>query len=365
LLPSYNSVAFPCHCTAGQKSNKKQGSKKKTKPGHSKTPSTDEILSVVDELIAAFQYEEAVSCCERALKIDPANIRILETVGALQLELGHPDQAFDYLSRAVQIDPDSGHSKYMYLGQLCEGEEAVKFFLKGIEILEKEIVKTREGVDDDTDVDVSPEDISNAYCSVAEIYLTDSCFSPEAEEKCGYYCQKAIDSCTSNPDAYCLKASYLLSKDNKDEAKDAVLSSLSLWLASEDKEQSIVPSYGSRMNCAKILLELEEYEKAFAVLEGLLREDDEVVQVWYLMGWLHVLTEDRDSASFYLEQAKNLYSKSGCDDVELLQHVEELLGGLPLPKDDLEEGREDHLDEDIWEDTDDEEEHKSEGMDVS
>jgi tetratricopeptide (TPR) repeat protein len=95
LLPSYNSVAFPCHCTAGQKSNKKQGSKKKTKPGHSKTPSTDEILSVVDELIAAFQYEEAVSCCERALKIDPANIRILETVGALQLELGHPDQAFD------------------------------------------------------------------------------------------------------------------------------------------------------------------------------------------------------------------------------------------------------------------------------
>ena len=41
-------------------------------------------------------------------------------------------------------------------------------------------------------------------------------FSPEAEEKCGYYCQKAIDSCMSNPDAYCLKASYLLSKDNKD-----------------------------------------------------------------------------------------------------------------------------------------------------
>lgn len=38
------------------------------------------------------------------------------------------------------------------------------------------------------------------------------------------------------------------------------------------------------------------------MLEGLLREDDEVVGVWYLMGWLHYLTNDADSAKFYLEQ---------------------------------------------------------------
>ena len=46
-----------------------------------------------------------------------------------------------YLSRAVEVDPDDGHSKYMYLGQLCEGEESVKNFLKGIEILEKQLAK--------------------------------------------------------------------------------------------------------------------------------------------------------------------------------------------------------------------------------
>ena len=43
---------------------------------------------------------------------------------------------------------------------------------------------------------------------------------------------------------------------------------------------------------------------AFEILEGLLHEDDEVVAVWYLMGWLHHLTEDADSARFYLEQTK-------------------------------------------------------------
>ena len=35
-------------------------------------------------------------------------------------------------------------------------------------------------------------------------------------------------------------------------------------------------------------------------------EDDEVVGVWYLMGWLHYLTTDRDSAVFYLEQTEKV-----------------------------------------------------------
>lgn len=39
------------------------------------------------------------------------------------------------------------------------------------------------------------------------------------------------------------------------------------------------------------------------MLERLLRDDDEVVLVWYLMGWLHTMTGDADSAHFYLEQA--------------------------------------------------------------
>ena len=48
---------------------------------------------------------------------------------------------------------------------------------------------------------------------------------------------------------------------------------------------------------------------AFEVLEGLLGEDDEVVGVWYLMGWLHYLLKDADSARFYLEQMQTV---SGC-----------------------------------------------------
>lgn len=38
----------------------------------------------------------------------------------------------------MEVNPDTGHSKYMYLGQLFEGAEAIQFFQRGIELMVKE-----------------------------------------------------------------------------------------------------------------------------------------------------------------------------------------------------------------------------------
>lgn len=38
----------------------------------------------------------------------------------------------------MEVNPDTGHSKYMYLDQLFEGAEAIQFFQKGIELMVKE-----------------------------------------------------------------------------------------------------------------------------------------------------------------------------------------------------------------------------------
>ena len=120
-----------------------------------------------------------------------------------------------------------------------------------------------------------------------------------------------------------------------------LLKGVSLWLpsssgrgklpsgpsaSSSDQDTGISPPpYHSRVNCAKLLLELSEYnvsnelmeysllsypptrlQRAYDVLEGLLCEDDEVVGVWYLMGWLCYLTKDNDSARFYLQQTEKV-----------------------------------------------------------
>lgn len=42
---------------------------------------------------------------------------------------------YQYFQRAVGISPDCGHSKYMYLGQLLQGKEAVESFQKGIKLM--------------------------------------------------------------------------------------------------------------------------------------------------------------------------------------------------------------------------------------
>lgn len=41
------------------------------------------------------------------------------------------------LQRAVQLSPDTGFEKYMYLGQLLESEEALAATQKGVELLQQ------------------------------------------------------------------------------------------------------------------------------------------------------------------------------------------------------------------------------------
>ncbi|GLD63605.1 probable assembly chaperone of rpl4 [Lates japonicus] len=157
-------------------------------------------------------------------------------------------------------------------------------------------------------------------------------------------------------------ASYLFSTERNQEGREYLLKSVGLWLpaqkqsaassSTEEGMQSEIPPYESRITTAKLLVESEEYEMAVDVLEGLLEEDDEVVQVWYLSGWVCYLqlekakeqqqregrevteeeTEEwkalKEAARSYLTNAKKLYSRLRCDDQPMLEHVEQLLGEL-------------------------------------
>lgn len=75
--------------------------------------------------------------------------------------------------RSIELSPNSGHAKYLYMGQLTSGEEAVGYISKGIDIMEA-AVKCRVSEACALLDQVTLEDISTAYCTLAEIYLTDS-----------------------------------------------------------------------------------------------------------------------------------------------------------------------------------------------
>ena len=41
--------------------------------------------------------------------------------------------------QAIELEPEVGHSKYMYMGQITVGHESVKYFLAGIELMKKSL----------------------------------------------------------------------------------------------------------------------------------------------------------------------------------------------------------------------------------
>ncbi len=55
------------------------------------------------------------------------------------MENGDTKEAEAVLKKLVELAPDEGHEKYLYLGQLLQGEEAIAAYHKGIQILQDEL----------------------------------------------------------------------------------------------------------------------------------------------------------------------------------------------------------------------------------
>nr|XP_015213705.1 PREDICTED: probable assembly chaperone of rpl4 [Lepisosteus oculatus] len=336
---------------------------------------SEQLLQKTEECMDNFDFEMAQMFCQRALDLEPTNLKILDMLGNICAELGNMEKAKQVFLKAVELSPEEGHSKYMYLGQIHSGMEAVQYFSKGIEIMlnlfekQTQLAGSAAAAFSTHGPELTSKDISVAFCSVAEIFFTDLCMEEGAAEKCKEAIEKALYYEPANPEALQLMASYLFSTEKPQEGKEFLMRSVALWLPSLRKDtepssgeaqeetenaermQNEIPPYESRITTAKLLIEVEEYETATEVLESLLEEDDEVVQVWYLLGWVCYLQKEKteeaeafkESARTYLTKAKRLHAKLKCDDSQMLEHTEQLLSELG-PGEGVEGSDEDDLD---------------------
>ncbi|XP_076327475.1 uncharacterized protein LOC143234197 isoform X1 [Tachypleus tridentatus] len=328
----------------------------------------EKLLEKADSSISSFEYELARKFCERALEMDSENVQALETLSGVLLELGDLEGGYNALLKSVELSPDHSHSKYFSLGQLSEGLQALDYYQRGIDLLSKTVEGLSENQSDHeavAKVDQRNESISlkrelsNACCAMAEIYMTDCCFEEDAENKCQTLIQKGIVADPKNPEALQCMANFLLVKEEIEEAKAKMQESLSLWLPkyqlvreggldpSEFDPVEVCPlSYDARINTSKLLIELELYDEAAEVLEGLVEEEDEVVDTWYLLGWMNYLRGQDywGNSRFYLNNTKKLTAKFGADNPQILQHAEELLEEMG-PGEDSEDENENEFNE--------------------
>lgn len=343
-----------------------EGGKKKKK----KMPDTvEECLERGNAAMDKYDMEDAYKFVSRALELDENNVPALETMGTILCERGDVTKAKEIFENAIRLSPEKGFEKYMTLAQLVEGEESVKNFSKGIEMMQKKKNRIMRGeLEEGENEGVSPmnqleelqSDLCRGHLSVAEIYLTDLCESDNAPNICKNHLDSAIQTKPSSAEAHQLLASWCISmmdddeeEENKfEEAKKSIETSVGLWLpqyqkataeendddisgpstaaslssaasttASFDPVQPCPLTVEDRINASKILIELfmmrQEEESlarlAVEILDTILDEDEDNIFVWYLLGWIGCMQgkEHYINSKNSLEQALLIGKKKG------------------------------------------------------
>lgn len=219
------------------------------------------LLIQADSLFDKFEFETCLSFAERALTCSSDatedKTRAYQLITACLLEMGELGQARkQFLNMLTQVEEGARVEALFSLGQLSEGKEALSFYLQGIQ--------------ESTNNDL----VSNAWSSIAELYMTDLCEEDEAEQACEDAISKALEH--GSAEAHRVAAELRLVQGKHDEAK-------------RHAEQLVgMPghtSYDCRLAITKIFIELQMYPEAISFAEALLQEDDEVLDVWYLLAF--------------------------------------------------------------------------------
>ncbi|RKP04917.1 hypothetical protein THASP1DRAFT_20505, partial [Thamnocephalis sphaerospora] len=269
--------------------------------------------------------------------------------------------------RSVELEPAKGHEKYLCLGQLSVGIDALQYYERAVERLSAERVAYAAESDE---AKILARQLSSALVSMTEIYLTDCCFEADAEQKCEQYLEQAVQADATNAEVYQTLASVRLSQQRPEDAKQALEKSVSLWIDLDPRDPAY-PQSDARIALVKLMLEMELYDRALTILDGLQREDDQSVDMWYLFGWTYYcqgeqegVTQERrlevwEEARECLLQTEKLYQQQEHDDEGILEHAQELLATLnaalpPRSGDDEEEEEEEGAGgkdgEEDWED---------------
>lgn len=356
------------------------------------------MIDKANSLLQQYKFEEACKVSDLILQKFPTSAEALELRANVAIEMSDREVALQCLDRAIAIKPFSEHSNYLSKAQLLEGKESLKCYQKAVEIIKVELNKIAsprtsqftvgskiQGNEEDTmecdssaandacskitsgEGSTSPNvespssltrELSSIYCCITELYFTDLCDEPDAEEAVKNYVQLAITADTSNPEASITKARYLNIIGDQEGAKNELESSRTLWVPPDLEKtddltrlEEIPPS--CKLSASKLFIELEMFEDAIKMLECLLLEDDQVVETHYLLGWTSYLQKNYSLAKQYLLDAKKTEREFPCDDDGIVAHIKDLLAEVnSLDGEDMEGDG----DSDSWEDEEDDEE---------
>jgi tetratricopeptide (TPR) repeat protein len=352
------------------------------KPKQPKKP-VEELAAEAAALLQQSQPDLALPLAEKTVRRlenqTSTSINLASSIcllAAIQLELGDVDTARTNFTRAVDIDPIGayiGADALLWLAQLCEegGQKSVDLFERANHVL-REIINDLEGeikraAEAQLELIELKRKLSDALCSMAEIYMTDLSLEADAEAKCEALVTEALLITPDSPSALQTLASVRISQLKTADAQAALIRSLGVW-ENLPPEDVMVPDFPTRISLARLLMEVQMEGRAMEVLERLVGEDDQSVEAWYLGGWCQVLLAEKlaedesgtgdmqKGAREWLKSCLRVYEVLEYEDERLRDHAMELVTALNKKLGVEEEGDE----EEEWQD----ESNGSEGDDL-
>ncbi|KAF4324191.1 hypothetical protein BBO99_00000114 [Phytophthora kernoviae] len=262
-------------------------------------------VAKAEALVDQCQPELAVQFFEKALLQEPRNPSLLDSIGELSTELDNPERALTAFQQSVALAPAQNPSKYFYLAQLVTGEEAEHYTTQGIIHLKQEL---QQHTDPTTSAALAiKKQICDAFCSLGELYMTDMCDHEEAETRCENYFQEAMKFDVGLPEPTQALANLRLVQQNK-EAADGLLEETYRRI-NENCDENSLPSLEFRTATGKMLIEVERYEEASDLLEGVMQEDDENAELWFLVGTCYRAMDDLPNALEFFEKCRSMLKK--------------------------------------------------------
>ncbi|KAG9076238.1 hypothetical protein FRC06_009624 [Ceratobasidium sp. 370] len=363
-----------------------------TKPASNSAPepTIESLFDKAQELLVQCNYDLAHRFVQRILEREPANVEAREMSGVVDLERGEIESAKETFLALVPPSSTAPnpppHSAYLYLAQLSDSpREALGHYQAAVDLVAGRIKSGTLSAEDQNEL---KRMAAKALVAMIEIWMSDLCMEPEAESQCDTLLALAHSIDPSNPEVLQSEASIRLSQSRPEDAQRSVAAAWSTWRELPPGDPRI-PGGETRLQLAKLMLELGGNGDALEVIAGVVAEDDQDVEAWYLEGWClwgmaervqagekldgedegkgkekdEVLDDDSGELAWEelardardcLETCKMLHINQQHADKPMLAHVEELLAKLdelgitPSP----EQGEQDDGDAEEWEDED-------------
>jgi len=290
--------------------------------------SAAELLKLAEENYEAMNYDKCYIFYEEAVKKNPQDEYTLCSFGYFLSNMKEIDKAQKVLAEAIYLNPDGNAKKYLHMAELYEGNDAVTFYLKAIDILTNQIqayenntMENREGFD----LQDAKKDLSQSFSALGELYMTDLAKTENAVNLCQEYLMKAIEVNPLNLDAYYQLANYYLEVDNPETADQSLAKFIEIYKEKKaNNEDDFFDEFPEEMylGASKVFVEVQRYADALMILEDLFEDDSDNFEILYMMCYCNFMLKNYLTTQELLEEFTAKQSK--CSDEEILTAKEEL-----------------------------------------